>query len=171
MAVENHEGKDEELLLIETVGELRRLYDYVVASFDAVRNKALALLVGEVAIVTFLFSRNPGEGLIKNGAPLYGYVALALGIALLVFAAFRYFTVIATIQWVFPTEDYDMKNPTEKFKHSRLLFLRYLHAEYMSKAPKCIAKVKQRSDWFMHATIALAIGILLIILVRYGGGA
>ena len=160
-----------ESLLEECVVELRRLYDYGSESLEHVRNKALALMVGEVAIVTFLFSRDGNNSLLKHGTPVYGYVALGLGVAFLAYAFYKYFRVIETIQWQFPTEDYDMKNPTARFHSSRLEFLDYLHSEYMRKIPDCLNKIRERSVCFMHGTYALSAGVLIIILVKYGGGA
>jgi len=164
------QNNDELELYKQVNGELRRLYDYIVKSFEHVRNKALALLVGEVAIVTFLFSGNGFSGVLKHAQPPYGIIVYALGIALLVYAFAMFLAVIATIVWRFPTEEYDMKNPTAKFNDSPLEFQKYLHAEYMSKIPSCIGQVAQRSGRFMQGTYTLSVGIALIILVRYGGG-
>lgn len=170
MVIEDKESQEKELFA-ECNTELRRLYDYVAHSFEHVRNKALALLVGEVAVVTFLFSGGGFNGILANSQPAYGTVIYGLGIALLIYAFVMYFSVVSTIQWPFPTEEPDMKNPSAKFKNNPLEFQKYLHAEYMSKVPQCIVKVRQRSLWFMRGTYALAVGVFLIILVRYGGGA
>jgi len=163
--------EEEKAILLNCVHELRRLYDHVTRSFEQLRNKSLALLVGEVAIVTFLFSDNLPNKLLHHSQPSYGVVIFGLGTALLIFSFVTYLAVISTITWVFPTEEYDMKNPTDRFKGDHLEFLKYLHAEYMTKIPVCIAKSKQRSDWFMMGTYALSAGIFFITLVKYGGGA
>ena len=166
MAADRNEEKT--ALYRDVNEELRRFYDYISTSFEHVRNISLALLVGEVAIVTFLFS---GDMLHLSKQPAYGIVVFGLGIALLTLAFAMYLAVISTIKWVFPTEDYDMKNPSDRFKDSPLEFQMYLHNEYMVKIRSCMSKISRRSRWFMYGTYSLSVGVFLIILVKYGGGA
>lgn len=166
----NSDNSEDELQLYKDVNEeMRRFYDYIVRSFEHIKNKALALLVGEVAIVTFLFQ--DFEFKIDNETPIYGPVVLSLGIALLVFAYIMFLTVISKIQWQFPTEEHDMKNPTERFKSSPLEYQKYQHSEYMKKAVYCSSKASYRAVKFMHGIYALSVGVFLVILVKYGGGA
>ena len=159
---------DEKTLYIEVNSELRRFYDLIGGSFEHVKNKALGLMIGEVAIATFLFS---GFELETDGAnPIYGYVLFGIGLTLLVFAFVMYLMVIATAKWQFPTEPYDMKNPTERFKGSSLEYQKYLHDEYMQKIMHCNGVSSARASKFMYGTYALSVGIFIIILIKYGGG-
>ena len=160
-----------EILLEECVNELRRVYDYIVRTFEHVRNKALALLVGEVTVAIFLYSDIGKSSLLTKKSPLYGYAFFGIGTALLFFAFYKFLRVVSTVTWAFPTEDYDMKNPTARFNDSRLEFLEYLHSEYYKKIPHCISIVKQRSKWFMEGIYALTGGVFFVILVKYLGGA
>ena len=60
-------------LLVLAVDELRRLHDSITQSFDNLRGKALALLAGEVAIVTFLFSADGSKkhAFFTDQVPIY----------------------------------------------------------------------------------------------------
>src|SRR5882724_6922643 len=162
---------DESKLYEQINNELSRLYDHIVKAFEQLRNKALALLVGEVAIATFLFQDfhiNIGQ---KNNPPVYGYAILGIGILLLVMAYAFFLYVISTIRWRYPTEEHDLTNPSVRFNSSPLEYQKYLHAEYMEKIPFCNKKVIVRARIFMYGTYALSTGVLLVILVKYGGGA
>lgn len=170
-AVANRTEDPGELAVYTGVNEeLRRFYDYIVKAFEHLRNKCLALLVGEVAIVTFLFQDFKLDDLGAN-PPIYGYVTLGLSIFLLVLSYAMFLFVISTIKWKFPTEQHDMKNPTERFKGNPLNYQKYLHAEYIEKVGYCNGKLMFRSKVFMLGTYALSAGVFLAILVRYGGGA
>ncbi len=162
---------DDELELYKQVNqELRRFYDYLVKSFEHLKNKALAILVGEVAIVTFLF-QGFSLGTDKHRVPIYGIVVFGLGLALLAYSYLMFLIVISRAKWQFPTEEHDMKKPTASFNNSPLEYQKYLHSEYMSKVSYCNQKIEYRSLKFMHGIYSLSAGIFLIILVKYGGGA
>jgi len=166
------EGSDEIAVYAEVNGELRRFYDYVVRSFEHLRNKALALLVGEVAVVTFLFQDFHLPQDKHQHVPVYGYAVLGLGIFLLIVAFGMFLFVISSVAWRFPTEEHDMKNPTERFKGNVLECYKYIHSEYLQKVVYCNDKILLfRAKRFMNGTYALSAGVLLIILIKYGGGA
>lgn len=169
VSVASKEDEEEKALFVEVNLELRRFYDLICGSFDHVKNKALGLMIGEVAIATFLFS---GFDLKTDGTnPIYGYVMLGIGLALLLFAFAMYLTVIATAQWQFPTERHDMRNPTERFKGSSLEYQKYLHSEYLEKIGYCNKLSSTRASRFMYGTYSLTVGIVIVILIKYGGGA
>lgn len=161
--------KDEKALYIEVNSELRRFYDLICGSFEHVKNKALGLMIGEVAIATFLFS---DFNLKTSGVnPIYGYVIFGIAIALLIFAFVIFLMGISTAKWQYPTEEYDMKNPTDKFKGSSLEYQKYLHGEYLQKIGHCNDLSSRRAKRFMYGAYALSAGVFIIILVKYGGGA
>lgn len=163
--------ENEKELLKESVAELRRLYDAVARSFDHLRTKALALLAGEVAIVTFLFSGNSSSsGLMQQSPPIYGLVFYGLGIALLAFAFLMFLMVLSSITWKHPPEEKDVRNITARFNSNQVEFLHYLHNEYLEKIAYCTNKIGDKSSKFMRGLYALSIGIFLVILVKYGGG-
>lgn len=155
--------------------DLRRFYDYIVRSFDRLRNKALALLAGEVAISTFLFQ---DFHLVRYDyhhhalpIPVYGYAMFGAGLLFLILSYVAFLHVISSTHWEFPTEEHDMKNPTERFQNNLLKYQKYLHSEYLQKIDYCNNKVYNRAKRFMQGTYLLTAGVILILLVKYAGGA
>lgn len=67
-------------------------------------------------------------------------------------------------------EEHDIKNPTEKFKGNLLECRKYIHSEYLQKVNYCNNKLLFRSSRFMNGTYALSAGVLLVVLIKYGGG-
>lgn len=162
---------DKELLEI-TIKELHRLYDHVSNSFDHLRTKALALMGGEVAILTFLFSANGNSSktFFHKSAPIYGVVFYGIGIALLVgaFSAFLY--VISTVSWQHPPDEKDVANVTDRFNHDVIRFLNHLISEYIESINHCIKVINLKSGRFMWGVYALSLGIFIMVMLKFGGG-
>ncbi len=149
--------------------ELRRVYDGVLRSLDALRTKALALLAAEVAIVAFLFAPSEGHNasFLPEGSPVYGVVLFGLGLALL-FSSFVLFLIsISSVNVTHPPDEKDITDIYGRFQDDPLKFLEYLKAEYMRALGQCIYGVNHRSKRFMWGVYAFSIGIALLILVKY----
>ena len=158
-------------ILNYTIDELRLLYSSINSSFDNLRNKALALLAGEVAITTFIFTADVRQDnwFINAAAPVYGIVLFFVGVGLLVYAFGMFLAVISSAQWTHPPEERDVINPDSRFHNDPLEFLEYLKSEYLRAINHCTKVINARSRRFMHGVYSLSGGIIILILVKYGG--
>ncbi|MEO5499730.1 MAG: hypothetical protein ABIR46_04485 [Candidatus Saccharimonadales bacterium] len=161
---------EKELLTI-ALDELRLLHNNINTSFDNLRNKALALLAGEVAIVTFIFSSdNDGNSwFLDNSVPLYGLVIYAVGITLLAYAFAMFLAVISSATWKHPPEKKDIADLNHRFHKNPVEFLSYLKNEYVNAIDHCVGIINQRSDKFMRGVYTLSGGIIILVVVKYGG--
>lgn len=159
---ENH--KD---LLKEGVAELRRLYDAIAHSHDNLRAKALALLVAEIAIVTFLFSAgDPNPFSVKI---IYGIVFLAIGIVCLIGSFAMFLWVISPIkEWPHPPESADLRNIHKNFDNSPSKFLATLKDDYILAIHVCAKTLTKRSNKFSTAIYLLSAGIFIVLMIKYG---
>jgi hypothetical protein len=162
-------GENHKDLLQLGIDELRRLYDAVSHSHDNLRAKALALLVAEIAIVTFLFSAgDPNPFSVKI---IYGIVFLAIGILCLIGSFVTFLWVISPIkEWEHPPETKDLKNIHKNFDNSPAKFLTTLKDDYLRCIPSCISTLSKRSQKFSAAVYLLSAGIFIILMIKYGGG-
>jgi hypothetical protein len=158
-------------LLTLSVGELRRLYDHVSTSFDNLRTKGLALLAGEVAIVTFLFSADGShKALLAHQTPVYGIIFYGVGIFLLALAFLALLYVIASVPWKHPPDHQDVVNLTDRFNDSPIKFLEYLQREYLACISHCAGLLTVKAKRFMWAVYSLSLGIFIVLMLKYGGG-
>ncbi len=162
------EENKKELIQLSLV-ELRRVYDGVLSSLDALRTKALALLAAEVAIVAFLFAPTgrSDTAFFAYDTPVYGVVLFGLGLSLL-FSSFVLFLIsISSVNVTHPPDEKDIVDIYGRFQNSPLKFLEYLKSEYMRALSQCISRVNHRSKRFTWGVYSFAIGIALLILVKY----
>lgn len=154
-------------LLKECVGELRRLYDNISNSFEQLRTKALAILAGEVAIITFLFAPTDNGSFFGPVVPVYGFVVFGLGIALLIIAFGMFLTVLSSVGWTHPPEEKDIVDLKKRFNNSPVEFLEYLKGEYMGAIKHCIGKTNSRAKRFMIGIYSFSAGITMVVLIKY----
>ncbi len=155
-------------LLSVTVDELRRHYDYVCTGFNHLRTKALALLGGEVAIVTFLFSADSNAAFIPK--VVYGAVFLLIGIALMTTAFLLFLWVLSPATWHHPPETKLTRKLNKNFNSDPNEFMEYLKDEYNEIIERCIAKTGARATKFNIGLYSLAFGTVILIMLKYGGG-
>lgn len=162
---------DEERTLTVVIEELRRMYDCVGSDFESLRTKALALLAGEVAIVTFLFSTDTigNKGFSVPLTPAYGAILFAFGCILLLTAFVLFLTVVATVRWTHPPTEKDIIDLKDRFDNDPVRFLRYLKNDYIGAINHCVGKINGRARRFMIAVYAFSIGVFMLILIKYGG--
>lgn len=170
-SVHTQHNKDENRkeLLREGVAELRRLYDAVAHTHDNLRAKALALLVAEIAVVTFLFSAgDPNPFSVKI---IYGIVFLAIGIGCLIGSFGTFLWIISPIKdWPHPPESKDLKNIHKNFDNSPAKLLETLKDDYLRAIPSCMSTLGNRSKKFSTAVQLLSAGIFIVLMIKYGGG-
>lgn len=150
------------------IDELRRLYDAICESFEGVRTKALALLAGEVAMITFLFSTSSSHPLAKPFI-VYAVALYGIGMLLLALSFISFLSIITPVQWHHPPETVDLENMDERFGNSEK-YLVYLKNEYIKSIRLASPLLATKSRRFVMTTLILAIGIFLIALLKFGGG-
>src|ERR1700722_6232309 len=82
--------------------ELHRLYDHLCRNYDQLRLKTLALLAGEVAIITFIFSStvySGGKMIPLLPAENYGKVFYWGGVIIIGLAFILFLSVISKVTW------------------------------------------------------------------------
>lgn len=167
----SREDNDKELYALALV-ELRELHKSITSSFDNLRTKALALLAGEIAIVTFLFSSNESAHarFFRESVPIYGVVFYGIGIALLSASFLLFLNVISSVTWSQPPDDKDVIHVTDRFNHSPLKFMSSLRDDYVESINHCASVQNVKSTRFMWGIYCLSIGIFVTLMLKYGGG-
>lgn len=161
---------NEKELLSLGIDELRRLYDSVGATFNHLRSKALAMLVAEIAIITFLFASDD-TNTFTNVKIIYGLVFLLIGIVCLIgaFAAFIG-TLWGVRDWEHPPETSSFKDIKSNFNNSPVELLRTLKDDYVRIIPNCIRAHNSRTKLFQRGVYMLSAGIFIVLMIKYGGG-
>lgn len=160
------EENEKELLQI-CVNELNELYESIEQSLEHVRTKGLALLAGEIALVTFLFSPQKGTNFFSESVPIYGFVIFGLGVSLLFLSAGVFLYVLSKVNWTRPPDAKDIVNINKRFNSSPAEFLEYMKDGYTSAINHCIKIVSKRANALMVGIYMFSAGILLVILVKY----
>lgn len=145
--------------------ELRRFYDHVSNIYDQLRIKALALIAGEVAIVTFIFAKDETRHIPHNPALSIFYFA---GIIFLGLAFSLLLWTIASFSWKIP---HDLEDSTTLYKkhENELSFLEYIHDDYIGAINTCLPKVDSKSKKFNWTIYLLAAGVIMLLVIKYGG--
>jgi hypothetical protein len=152
------------------VDELRRLYDGISHSLDNLRAKALALLVAEIAIVTFLFTSGE-NGTFTSIKIVYGIIFLCIGIACLASCFFMFLWVISPVKdWEHPPETRDLKDIFKNFDNDPNKLLETLKDDYIRIIPGCIKVIGSKSKKFTTGVYLLSVGVFIVLMIKYGGG-
>jgi hypothetical protein len=161
---------DQRELLKAGVDELRRLYDAVAHSLDNLRAKALALLVAEIAVVTFLFTSG-SDNTFTSIKIIYGIVFLSIGISCLLGSFLMFLWVISPVKyWEHPPESKDLKNIYKNFDHSSIKFLETVKDDYIRIIPNCSQVLTHKSKKFSAGVYLLSAGVFIVLMIKYGGG-
>lgn len=165
---EEDKEKDYHRLLELTIDELRRLYDFMDRTYDGLRTKALALLAGEVAILTFLFAsdgrRNP---ILANPSD---YIFLGIGVTALILAFLTFLWILQPVQWEHPPESRDLRDLKDRYDNNSTRYLESLKNHYLDVIPSCNSKITKKSGGFVRAIYLLVVGIVIVAVLKYGNG-
>lgn len=158
---------DQAKIIRLSLDEHRRRYDNINNIYDQLRIKALALIAGEVAIITFLFSGWDFFKLIQGGDRLLLFVT---GIILLGIAFGFLLWIISTVQWMIP-HDYStagkwLKDKNYSNYHS---FLEYMHDDYLTATKHCENIVNNKCKKFNWSIFLLAGGVIIVMVIKFGG--
>lgn len=150
-----------------SIEEQRHLYAITSNIYDQLRIKALALIAGEVAIVTFLFTgwdfRKVLEGSDRTFFFLSGVILLGLAFAFLLW-------IISTVPWKmahnFSTANVHF-NDQNAGNYQR--FLEKLHDDYCSVNKYCLNLVSGKCRKFNWSLYVLSAGVITIMVIKFGG--
>jgi len=148
---------------------LRRLYDSITGSFDHLRTKALGLLAGEIAIITFLFAAKPTD----NGFNIRivsNFIFFFVGVTLMTASCILLINVLASSKWGHPPETKDTKKMKSRIGLTRLKVLLYLKEDYENTITMCAQILSKRAERFMWAVYTFILAAFILVVLKYGGG-
>lgn len=148
--------------------ELDKLYSGVSDAYASIQTKALALLAGEVAVLTFLFTAEPST--FPRPYIIFAIIIYAIGIILLGLAFVFFLWAASPSEWHQPPETKDLEDVEDRFRNDVLRLYSYLNKEYVSAIRAGVNKVNFKANKLKWGTYFLFIGIALIALIRFGGG-
>lgn len=152
--------------------ELRRVHEHVSNAYDGLRTRVLAMLAGQVAIVTFLFS---GTDSSRIGIPpdTAGRIFLTIGIVALIssFALFVYLTA-SSKGWPVPgdiNEIEEIDNGNDCRYDTVEKFLLFLRKDYLQSTRECINILEKKAIRFNIALYLLLVSVIILLAIKYGG--
>ena len=150
--------------------ELRRVHDHISNSYDQLRIKALGMIAGEVAVVTFILAADDHSKIhVSNSAEK---VFLAAGIVALLAAATLLITSITSGDWFIPgdmDEIEQINNGVDNRYDTTEKFLLFLRSDYLSGNRDCIKIVSRKAkkvNWGLYLLLA---GTIILLVLKYGG--
>lgn len=161
-------SEDDKIAILESsITEQQRLYDIISNIYDQLRIKALALIAGEVAIVSFLFTNwDFDKALIGSDRTFFFFVGVIfLGLSL------------GALLWIISTVDWKMAHGLNKAKelfdnsnhNTKASFLEYLHDDYTNVNRYCSGLVGNKCRKFNWTVYLLAVGVIIIMVIKFGG--
>jgi hypothetical protein len=153
------EQAEQEKIAQTSVDELRRKYSELTSSFDQLRNKVLAFIAGELALIAFLFASG-----MNIPHVIYGLVFFLVGTSC-VTASFVLLTLsLRGADWHSPGPS----RPTEE--QSSFIALRKACEDYSSAIEANAPTHAKRSQMFDAALMLLLIGVTILLVIKYGQG-
>lgn len=167
MGIQQQPTPNKAAILKAAVEEQRHFYHCISNTFDQLRIKALTLIAGEVAIITFLFvGGEEGSKISLTRIDVIILFAVAVGCLLVAFGLLLW--TISTVIWKQAHGYMSSEEILKKYK-SEQDFLHYLNNDYaninMHNANVIAPKLK-RFNWIVYL---LSAGAVLILLIKYGG--
>lgn len=150
-----------------SIREHRHTYQNISNIYDQLRIKALALIAGEVAIITFLFNNWDLSKIISDGDRI---IFLSVGIFLLSAAFAMFLWIISTVHWIFPHDNRSAQEwEADKNYPTYYDFLRYLHDDYNTANVHCEKIVSNKCKKFNWSIFLLAAGVIILMVIKFGG--
>jgi hypothetical protein len=156
------EGDKEPTTLI-VLDDLRRLFDHISANYANLKNRALGLLAGEVAITSFIFSGDKFNLKYFTSAEKILFLA---GIILLAVAFGFLLWIVATAGWQIPLGLNESKKLYKRF-HSKLEYLEDIKEDYEECIGYCLSKMESRSKAFNRTLYVLASAIIIMLVIKF----
>lgn len=162
--------QDQVEILKTSVNQLSKMYDHVSNIYDQLRLKALALIAGEVAIVSFVFSPEANQKGIHIPDGSDRRVFYFAGISFLALAFGFLLWIISTVDWKLPHDTQkSAKIFKDKNRDTELSFLEYLHDDFCDVndyVTKLVTKKCRRMNWAIYL---LSAGVIILLVMKFGG--
>lgn len=154
-------------ILKVSIKEQQSIYTHINNIYDQLRIKSLALIAGEVAIMTFLFTNWDLKKSLHDGDRVFfffsGVVFLALAFGLLLW-------IISTVEWKIPhTLESSKELLSNKNRNTEQKFLEYLHDDYTNVNKSCMKLVSDKCKKFNWTVFLLATGVIIVMVIKFGG--
>lgn len=156
-------AEEEIAMLNANTVEMRRTFDHISNIYDQLRVKALAFIAGEVAIVTFLFATE-----VKYPNVLYGQILYLAAIGAMALAFGLLLWTVSAVPWKIPC-DFNFHKTTKENHINELGITRYIHDEYVKVLEYCLPLVSKRARRFNYTIYLLSGGVIMVLLIKYGG--
>lgn len=158
---------DNTKILQASIAEHRSNYGHISNIYDQLRIKALALIAGEVAIVTFLFTNWNFRELLHDSDRIFFFFT---GVGLLGLAFTILLWVISTVEWKVPHNISNAKTLLgDKNHNTEESFLEYLNDDYATVNNFCNTLVSRKCRRFNWTLYLLAAGVIIVMVIKFGG--
>ncbi|HVW97051.1 MAG TPA: hypothetical protein VHA56_13860 [Mucilaginibacter sp.] len=160
-----------EILLI-AIKELRRVHSHISNAYDQLRIKALAMIAGEVAIVSFIFASDGANDHFQIPHSPAGRIFLSIGVAFVSLAFGLLVTSITSGLWPVPgdmDEIEQIDNGIDNRYDSIEKFLKFLRKDYLEANRLCmkiVATKAKRVNWGLYLLLA---GVIILMVIKLGG--
>jgi len=147
------------------------VHDKISNAHDQLRNKALAMIAGEIAIVTFLFSGG-SDSSIKIPDEASGIIFLFIGVFSLILSFGLLLSSVKSGIWHVPGDMEEIEQIDNGIDHrygTLEKFLKFLRKDYLSGNRACmsiIAAKSKRVNWGLYLLLS---GVIILIVLKYGG--
>ncbi len=160
------QAPEEEKTLAVAIEEQRRAYDHISNIYDQLRIKALALIAGEVAVITFIFS---GDSARYAPIGVDRMIFFYTGIALLLASAVILLWIVSTVGWKLAHSSMSSLTLRNEYP-THLKFLRYLNDDYCKVNAHCQGIINKKCARFNVVVYLMPIGvIMLLVITKFGG--
>ncbi|MBL8159368.1 hypothetical protein JNJ66_02840 [Candidatus Saccharibacteria bacterium] len=150
---------EREKVALFNLEELRRKYDELTASFDQLRNKVLAFIAGEIALIAFLFS----NGITIPGT-VFGVFFFLFGSGSITASFILLGISLRGATWHSPG------STTPSQTTSSLGALNKAYKNYSAAINNNMTIYSKRSRMFDNALTLLLIGVIILLVIKYGQG-
>ncbi len=166
--LEPDSSTDDSKILERSINELSKFYSHLSNIYDQLRLKALALIAGEVTIVTFLFN-DPTSRHVPKAPDTKIFYYSALIFLILTFGLLLW--IISTVNWTLP---HDTKRSSEvladRNRNTYLGFLKYLQDDYCEVCDKTNKLVSSKCKRFNWCIYLLSAGAIILMVIKFAGG-
>lgn len=167
---ERENDHDEKVSILEfAIEEQRSTYGHLNNIYDQLRVKALAMIAGEIAIITFVFSGKNQDFFPEEVDRLIFFYC---GIAFLGLAFALMLWIISSVSWKVP-HGFDKSRRTKHLKANYpqyKKFLEYLNDDYVKVNKHCAQIVSTKCKAFNHVIYMLPAGVIIVLVITKFGG-
>lgn len=155
--------KDKEPTVAIVLDDLRRLYDHISANYQSLKNRVLALIAGEVAIVSFIFS---GDGFELDKFTSAERIFFFLGVILLGVAFGLLLWIVSTADWQIPLDVGESKKLYQRF-NSKLDYMEHIKDDYEGCVVYCLGRMATRAKVYNRTLFILSSAILILLVIKF----